>query len=41
VDAASDTEMVRMELANPGNAKPAGLHMQVKLPENVAALNPE
>jgi multidrug efflux pump subunit AcrA (membrane-fusion protein) len=41
VDAASDTEMVRMELTNPSNARPPGLHMQVKLPDNVVALNPE
>jgi multidrug efflux pump subunit AcrA (membrane-fusion protein) len=38
VDAASDTEMVRMELANPGNARAPGLHMQVKLPDSVAAI---
>jgi multidrug efflux pump subunit AcrA (membrane-fusion protein) len=38
VDAASDTEMVRMELPNPGNQKPAGLHMQVKLPDSVTAV---
>jgi multidrug efflux pump subunit AcrA (membrane-fusion protein) len=38
VDAASDTEMVRMELANPGNTRPPGLHMQVKLPDNVTAV---
>ncbi len=38
VDAASDTEMVRMEMANPGNERLPGLHMQVKLPENVTAV---
>ncbi len=31
VDAASDTQLVRLELANPENKTP-GLHMQVKLP---------
>ena len=36
-DAASDTGMVRLELANPLNVEP-GLHMQVKLPENVTAV---
>jgi multidrug resistance efflux pump len=38
VDAASDTEMVRMELANPNNARLPGLHMQVRLPQNVTAV---
>jgi RND family efflux transporter MFP subunit len=38
VDAASDTQMVRMEMPNPGNSKPAGLHILVKLPEKVVAL---
>jgi RND family efflux transporter MFP subunit len=38
VDAASDTEMVRLELPNPGNAKLPGLHMQIKLPDTVSAV---
>jgi hypothetical protein len=38
VDAASDTEMVRLELANPNNAKQPGLHMQIKLPDSVSAV---
>jgi multidrug efflux pump subunit AcrA (membrane-fusion protein) len=38
VDAASDTQVVRLELANP-DQKPSGLHMTVRLPANVAALN--
>jgi multidrug efflux pump subunit AcrA (membrane-fusion protein) len=38
VDAASDTEMVRLELANPNSAKLPGLHMQIKLPENVTSV---
>jgi macrolide-specific efflux system membrane fusion protein len=37
VDAASDTQMVRLELANPGNAHPAGLHVEVKLPDKLVA----
>jgi RND family efflux transporter MFP subunit len=36
VDAASDTQMVRLELANPNNITP-GLHMQVKLPDAAVA----
>jgi multidrug resistance efflux pump len=36
VDAASDTQMVRMELPNP-NSRTPGLHMQVQLPAVVAA----
>ena len=35
VDAASDTQLVRMELVNPENINP-GLHMQVKLPADAA-----
>jgi multidrug efflux pump subunit AcrA (membrane-fusion protein) len=38
VDPASDTELVRLELANPGNAHLPGLHMQVKLPPSVTAV---
>jgi RND family efflux transporter MFP subunit len=38
VDAASDTEMVRLELANPNNSRLPGLHMQIKLPDNVSAV---
>jgi multidrug efflux pump subunit AcrA (membrane-fusion protein) len=38
VDAASDTEMVRLELPNPNSSKLPGLHMQVKLPETVSAV---
>jgi multidrug efflux pump subunit AcrA (membrane-fusion protein) len=38
VDAASDTEMVRLELANPNSSKLPGLHMQIKLPENVTSV---
>ncbi len=41
VDPASDTEMVRMEVPNAGNAHLPGLHMRVKLPDSVVALNPE
>jgi multidrug efflux pump subunit AcrA (membrane-fusion protein) len=37
VDAASDTQMIRMELPNPENKRPPGLHMQVQLPTAVAA----
>ena len=37
VDAASDTQMIRLELANPDNKVP-GLHMQVQLPANVPAV---
>lgn len=37
VDAASDTQMIRMEMANPDNTTP-GLHMQVKLPAEVPAV---
>jgi RND family efflux transporter MFP subunit len=37
IDAASDTQMVRMELPNPGNAHPAGIHVQVKMPEKMLA----
>ena len=36
-DAASDTELVRLELPNP-NSTPSGLQVQVKLPEKVAAV---
>jgi RND family efflux transporter MFP subunit len=38
VDAASDTEMVRLEMANPDSGHLPGLHMQVKLPEGVSAV---
>ena len=36
-DAKSDTQLVRLELANPSGAT-SGVHMQVKLPEKIAAL---
>ena len=35
---ASDTEMVRLVLANPNSEKHPGLHMQIKLPDNVTAV---
>jgi RND family efflux transporter MFP subunit len=38
VDPASDTEMVRLELANPDSGHLPGLHMQVKLPDSVSAV---
>ena len=38
VDAASDTEMVRLELPNPDSGHLPGLHMQVKLPDGVGAV---
>jgi multidrug efflux pump subunit AcrA (membrane-fusion protein) len=37
VDAASDTQVVRLELANP-DQRPSGLHMTVRLPGDVAKL---
>ena len=36
-DAKSDTQMVRMELANPTGVR-SGAHMQVKLPDKIAAV---
>jgi RND family efflux transporter MFP subunit len=36
-DAKSDTQMVRLELANPTGVR-SGAHMQVKLPEKIAAV---
>jgi RND family efflux transporter MFP subunit len=38
VDATSDTQMVRLEMANPDNAKFPGMHMQIKLPDGVTAM---
>jgi macrolide-specific efflux system membrane fusion protein len=38
VDATSDTQMVRLELPNPDNARYPGLHMQIKLPEGVTGV---
>ena len=38
VDAASDTQVVRLELPNP-EQQPSGLHMTVRLPPSVAALS--
>ncbi len=37
VDAASDTQLVRMVLPNPDNARHPGLHLQVRLPEKLVA----
>jgi multidrug efflux pump subunit AcrA (membrane-fusion protein) len=37
VDPASDTQLVRLELANPDNMEP-GLHMQVQLPAEIPAV---